>query len=64
VSWGDGAPAFGRSERVIDIAAFDPFDAKAVAGGADDARDLDRDLFLADFGGRWCGQPISPSGER
>ena len=32
------------------VAAFDPGDTEAVVGGADHARDLDRDLDLADLG--------------
>src|SRR6516165_4902563 len=45
----DGAPPLGGCDRVIDIAALEPFDAEAVVGGADDARHFDGDLRLSDL---------------
>ena len=54
----DSAPALGRGERLIDVATLGPGDAEAVVGGADDARNLDRDLDLADLGEGVAGPRI------
>ena len=70
VVWGldgdgeDGAPAFGRGERIIDIMALDPVDAEAVVGRADHARHFDRDLLLADFGEGIVGAGVIIERER
>src|SRR5262245_39936534 len=46
----DGGPALGRGEARVLVAALDPAHTEAVVGGADHARDLDRNLDLADAG--------------
>jgi hypothetical protein len=54
----DGAPALGRGERLIDVAALGPGDAEAIVGSPDDARNLDGDLDLADLGEGVAGAGI------
>ena len=44
--------------------ALGPGDAKTVSGRADDARDIDRDLFLADFGEGIIGAGIIAERQR
>src|SRR5262249_60738979 len=46
----DGGPTLGRSQRAVLVAALDPGDAKGGVGGADHARDFDRDLNFTDLG--------------
>src|SRR5579875_3164535 len=48
----DRGPARGVGERTVLIAVLDPFDAEARRRCADDARDVDGDLLLAEFGER------------
>jgi hypothetical protein len=55
---GDRVPALGRGERLINVAALGPGDAEAILGGADDTRDLDGDLDLADLGEGIAGARI------
>jgi hypothetical protein len=45
----DSGPSLRRCEACVLVAALGPGDAEAVARGADDARDVDRDLDLADL---------------
>ena len=54
----DSAPALGRGERLIDVATLGPGDAEAIVGSTYDARNLDGDLDLADFGEGVAGAGI------
>ena len=46
----DGGPTFSRGQRAVLVATLDPGDAKGGVGGADHARDFDRDLNFTDLG--------------
>src|SRR5579885_2496531 len=46
----DGGPSLGRCELAVLVAPLGPGHAETVGRGPDDARDVDRDLLLADLG--------------